>query len=90
MENETEECKHQPVCFCDEDEHAPLEQYEVEFWQNVRTSVQVWATSEDEAVHLVESWDVSKDEDGEYRVDWHNCFERCTDAHHPENARIIG
>lgn len=73
-----------------EDEHEPLEQYEVEFWQYIRTSVQVWATSEDEAVHLIESWDVSKDVDGEYRVDWGNCYSNMTDGEHPENARIIG
>lgn len=70
-----------------EDEY---EQYEVEFWQNIRTSVQVWATSEDEAVHLVESWDVSKDDDGDYRVDWAGCYSRMTDGEHPEHARVIG
>ena len=76
-EIETEECKHQPVCFCDENE---MEYYEVEYWQNTRYWVRVEAASEEEAIDFVESWDTTK-------VDFADA--QPTDADHPENARLI-
>jgi len=63
-----------------EDEHAPLLQWEVEYWQNTRYWVQVWATTQEEALDFVESWDVTN-------VDFDGA--QATDADHPENARLI-
>ena len=57
-----------------------MQVYEVEYWQNTRYWVRVEAESEEEALHFVESWDVTN-------VDFAGA--QATDADHPENARLI-
>ena len=40
-------------------EEKEMEHYAVEFWQNTRYWVHVWAASEEEAIDFVESWDTT-------------------------------
>jgi len=61
-------------------EEKEMEYFEVEYWQNTRYWVHVWAASEEEAIDFVESWDTTK-------VDFDDA--QPTDADHPENVRLI-
>ena len=59
-----------------EEEYEEEGEYEVFFEQTIYTSVQVWATSQEEAEALVENWDTTK-------VDFSGTWERAHDAERP-------
>ena len=56
MENETEECKHQPVCFCDEDNQEDVIWYNVMFtFPMYILNITVEAPNRDEAIEMATS-----------------------------------